>query len=238
MNVAIVSTAVDRMNCGSYWKFVYPTVNKYCKKHNFDLIHYDSKLDELDRAPNWQKILILQKHIDEYDWLIWLDADILIMNHRIDLKDYIPTRYKMLVYDPFENNSEKNFNTGFFFLKGKNEWSKFYLQEVYDGDHHFSNNPDDGYLDQSSMVEVMNKENLHDDIKIGNTQLHKLWPQSFPFPRDFLLNKDTSGVQIFKKRINSNFYYNTGDFCAHVWNRPMPERSRAYELLYNNVIWN
>ena len=91
---------------------------KYCKLHNIDFILEDETADFFDnkRRYEWYKILLLKKHINNYDYLFWSDADVLIKNFDYSLINYI-------------NNSDKNnififthcpnffINNGNFFVK-------------------------------------------------------------------------------------------------------------------------
>jgi len=238
MESAIISSATGKMDSESYRKYVYPSVKKYAEKHSFDLHHYNEELDSLDRSPHWQKILLMKKHLDGYDWLVWIDADIMMMNHRINIKNYFPENYKMLAYELFDSNIKNDFNSGFFFLKGKDKWSKSYLDKVYHGDHFYSENPSAGYFDQSAMVFVMNEYDFYDQIKVAEPTLHKLWPQSGTDLKGFLLDNTYKNIRNFRRRFNENKYFTIGDFCAHVWFRDMEERSKAYKKLYEHIIWN
>lgn len=238
MDIAILSSATGEMNSESYRKYVFPSLKKYAEKYSFDLLHYDEKLDSLNRSPHWQKILLMKKHLHNYDWLVWIDADVMVMNHRINIKNYFPENHKMLAYELFDSDTKNDFNSGLFFLKGKNDWSNTYLDQVYHGDHFYSKNPDAHYFDQSAMVFVMNKHDYYDEVKVASPTLHKLWPHSGLDLEDFLLDNTYKNVRDFRSRFNENKYFTIGDFCAHVWFRDMKERSKAYKKLYQHIIWN
>ena len=50
-------------------------INKiYCEKYNYQIIKSNSKL-LVNKKPNWERIPLLLKYLDEFDYLIWIDAD-------------------------------------------------------------------------------------------------------------------------------------------------------------------
>lgn len=56
----------------------------YANKHGYDFyVNYD-KLDP-DRKPSWYKVLMAKKHLPDYDWIFYVDADTIIMEHDIPL---------------------------------------------------------------------------------------------------------------------------------------------------------
>lgn len=53
---------------------------QYANKHGYDVfVNYD-KLDP-GRKPSWFKVLMAQKHLPNYDWIFYVDADTIIMEH-------------------------------------------------------------------------------------------------------------------------------------------------------------
>lgn len=60
----------------------------YCEKYNYDYIDDESMYDRT-REIEWSKILIIQKYLNQYDFLVWIDADTLIMNDSIKLESLI-----------------------------------------------------------------------------------------------------------------------------------------------------
>ena len=69
-------------------KYARITLLNYCKKHNYDFIEDDTLVKVHNREIQWTKILLIQKYLQYknesnnsyYNYLIWIDADIFIMN--------------------------------------------------------------------------------------------------------------------------------------------------------------
>jgi len=69
------------------------TIINYSEIHGYDFL-YDNEdiIKEHDREIQWTKILIIQKYLKEeynYDYLVWIDADIVILNPQKTLESFI-----------------------------------------------------------------------------------------------------------------------------------------------------
>ena len=69
-------------------KYGIQTRINYCRKHGYDYIDDESVYDP-SREIEWSKILIIQKYLARYDFLVWVDADTFIMNNEIRLEDLL-----------------------------------------------------------------------------------------------------------------------------------------------------
>lgn len=70
----------------------------YCFKHGYDCLVYNTEnLIPTSRQKNWGRVQGILHHIHDYDWLFYLDTDILIMNHEIKVEDYIDDQYDLIV---------------------------------------------------------------------------------------------------------------------------------------------
>jgi hypothetical protein len=83
MRICILTLATPEINAYSGLGII----NKlaYATRHSYDFYYYNHSRD-LARAPAWSKILILQRHLPQYDWVFWSDADSLVMNQSIRLE--------------------------------------------------------------------------------------------------------------------------------------------------------
>lgn len=60
------------------------TFGPFARRHGYDLHMYDAPLDESRPAP-WSKVVALQRLQSDYDLLLWLDADLMIVDGREDI---------------------------------------------------------------------------------------------------------------------------------------------------------
>ena len=112
-------------------KYGRQTLLNYCKKHDYDFIEDESCVSEHNREIQWTKILLIQKYLqyenEIYDYLIWIDADILIMNLSISIESFINRlmNNKHIMYS-------KDFggwvNNGVIFIKNTKEALDYFIE--------------------------------------------------------------------------------------------------------------
>jgi hypothetical protein len=117
------------------------TQNKinYCAKHNYTFIDDESIYDASKPIP-FSKLLLLKKYLKDFDYLVWIDADILIMNNNITIESFIE-RYKN--YDQITGSDWKMQNTGVWIVKNT-DFSFSFLQAVWDNEYDIHGDPQDG----------------------------------------------------------------------------------------------
>ena len=76
-NIAIVSLYTEEIK--EYAIHSEISIKDYCKKQGYDFHIYRESIDKNSSA-NWSKASILLKHIDDYDYIVWMDSDTLIFN--------------------------------------------------------------------------------------------------------------------------------------------------------------
>lgn len=96
MKIALLDVHND--NYKKIWEVAGPIKEAYCKKHGYDNIHYQSPPSLLPegRQDNWGRVHGILWHLRDYDWIFYLDTDILIMNHDIKVEDYIDDNYNLI----------------------------------------------------------------------------------------------------------------------------------------------
>lgn len=107
------------------------TLKNYCQKHNYDLLEDNTLIKEHDREIQWTKILLIQKFLDLniYDYLLWFDADIMILNQDITLESFI--NRLMNGKDVMYSRDYGGWvNNGVIFIKNS-EFSKQYFKETW-----------------------------------------------------------------------------------------------------------
>lgn len=101
-------------------KYGRETLINYCKKHNYDFIEDPSLVKEHDREVQWTKILLIQKYLqfnsNYYDYVVWIDADTLIMNDEKTIESFIQNlmQTKDIMYS---NDNNGYINNGIIFIK-------------------------------------------------------------------------------------------------------------------------
>jgi len=177
---------------------IFQSNQKYYDKYNFDFIYEDNVLTS-ERHPAWSKIILLQRELNkDYDYVIWIDDDILIMNYNIDFRDII-NKYnpENIMVDNNNNHGKWGINTGIIVCKN-NDKTKDMLKEVWDNarpEHYFG-----GVWENDTMNEY------REQYKIIP---HKII-QSFYFnytPNDFSVH--FAGINPIERRIKMRDEYLT-----------------------------
>jgi hypothetical protein len=84
MKKAIASFALGPM--ASLLEVAMPTFQRYAETHGYDLVIPDTLKIAGQRHPSWLKIpLILKLFEDGYDTVVWIDADVVILRHEVDI---------------------------------------------------------------------------------------------------------------------------------------------------------
>jgi galactosyl transferase GMA12/MNN10 family len=125
VNIAILTLATSHI--ASYSELSFKNKLYYAQRHGYDFYHYTSVLDPA-RPPAWSKILIIQKHLPDYDWTFWTDADSLIMNQSIKLEHFISraTSHDMIV----TLGPRDRYNTGQWLVRSC-DWSAALLRKLW-----------------------------------------------------------------------------------------------------------
>jgi hypothetical protein len=121
-------------------------INKqnYANKYNYTFINYNYSLDA-NRPIPWSKILIIQKHLKDAEWIFWTDADSLIMNDKIKIETLIDNNYNFILSRDFNN-----YNTGQFLIKNC-DWSFDFLDRVYKKDIYINHS----WWEQMAIIDIL-----------------------------------------------------------------------------------
>ena len=129
----------------------------YARKHKYDLYLYHNTLDDTRPTP-WSKIIALQNHLQDYEWIMWSDADSLIMNPDIPLENFIDTNYDIII----AQTAADGINTGSFLVKNS-AWSYQFLKQVYRQEQ-FRNN---SLWENKAFIYLYEKDtSIRDHVKI------------------------------------------------------------------------
>lgn len=104
------------------------TFAPFARRHGYDLHLHDQPLDGTRPAP-WSKVVALERLQDDYDLLLWLDADLMIVDGRDDIAGELEEgRFLYLV----EHSTEdwRMPNSGVMLLRTGDECSRF-LSELW-----------------------------------------------------------------------------------------------------------
>lgn len=149
-----------------------PIINNYCSYHLFDHKIYQINPENYSRPPAWAKIdYLIKESIDEESkYLMWIDADTIILNSGYDLINLIePNKYIYICKD------YNNINTGVFILKNNN-FTKDLLKKIWSMEEYV----DHHWWEQGAFIKLVeqNWNNIKTYIKyIHNSELNSYLPE-------------------------------------------------------------
>ncbi len=155
-SIGIVTLSTD--NRKEMTQYTSGSLRKYCAKWGYGYHEYNGVLDAA-RDPNWSKILavleVMKRH-SEYEWVVWVDDDIVITNPFIQLHDFIKVYgdKKNLIIS--EDSPHKMFpiNTGLFILRNNAETLTF-LDDVWKIGGYKNYTCVRSYMDQEAITDAI-----------------------------------------------------------------------------------
>lgn len=98
---AIAITTLYTPNVGSYACIAEGNFRRYCEAQGYTLhVHRDIPHEiGLDATGNWFKPWLLQGYLQHHEWVVWLDADVLIADQTQKLEPLFEGRDTLLAHD-------------------------------------------------------------------------------------------------------------------------------------------
>ena len=117
MKTAIVTLVTP--NIEEYAKYTKKVNSEYCKERGYDFFVESERLS--DRSPQWDKVAIAEKYIDDYDLIFWIDADAMITRFDVKIEEFLEDGKWFFICDDTPNRGYKcqqsyTLNTGGFLL--------------------------------------------------------------------------------------------------------------------------
>lgn len=66
----------------------FPSLRDYARDHGYEIVVGDA--ESFGRPPAWGKVPFLKRLLESYDFVVWIDADALILDGSIDLESIVP----------------------------------------------------------------------------------------------------------------------------------------------------
>lgn len=106
---------------------------RYCEMHGYDLIRVSNAETTwesgYERSPAWKKLTAIKEHLvsKKYDYVLYVDMDMVIMNPNIRLESLITSSNKDFIL----TEDWSGINTGIMIVKNT-KFAKWFLQTAYD----------------------------------------------------------------------------------------------------------
>lgn len=107
------------------------TFEAYAARHGYDL-RLENRLLVPERPPAWSKIALVRELLDDYDEVLWVDADAIFLDISKDLAELVrPGKDLYLVEHLYEqDDSWRSANTGVFLVRST-RWSRRFMDRVW-----------------------------------------------------------------------------------------------------------
>jgi hypothetical protein len=81
-------------------EITFPSFRAYASRHGYELVVGDG--ESYGRPASWGKIPFLQRLLISHEFVLWIDADALILDHSLDIETVIPKdAFQAFVVTPF-----------------------------------------------------------------------------------------------------------------------------------------
>jgi hypothetical protein len=121
-----IITAFDAAIAGS-GNLAAANLSAYAVRHGYDFRSFRDGFDRSRPAP-WSKILFTLQALRGTDWVVWIDADILIMNQAERLEGFLSADHDFVIAQHHAPNLHAN--TGVYFARSR-LWVRCFLRHVY-----------------------------------------------------------------------------------------------------------
>jgi hypothetical protein len=193
-------------------------IKKYADKHGYTYIYLNDYKNDLKLPIYWKKLQLLKELMENtnYDYIVWLDSDTIIIEDDIRLESIIDKTRKgiFIGYDKYNN---LNLNAGVFILRNDNKTLRFIEQCI------------NTYLNREKCKNeqgeyVLNGEWSKDCYEQGimNELLFKDYKKELKVLKPYVVTNDSKP----EKRC----------FILHLFNGPNKYRTDYREKIFKNII--
>ena len=89
-----------------------PTYETYAHLHEYDLVLSEQPLT-LDRPASWNKVLLIRQLLGQYELIMWVDADAMVVNPEVDIVSATDdSHFLWMVEHHVDVQNEPLFNSG------------------------------------------------------------------------------------------------------------------------------
>ena len=188
-------------NIYEYCQHSLNNLKAYCNKHNYGLVVYNKPFNN-NTAHCWNKVAAIIKNLKFFDYLVWIDADAIIVNHNTTIEEIIniaPDKELFVCEDI--NKIKECINSGVLIIKNT-QWTNELFLKIWNCDVIHSHN------DQNVLLYIINKEiypNIPSDLKFSkycNQNMH---------PKVIVSDQTLFNTHIYNFKINNFILHLMGE---------------------------
>ena len=217
MRIAVLQFYTANISYGPYSEEIN---KKYCEEKGYTYIcdKDDAKIRSIseNRSLHWCKIKIVKEVLDtnNFDYILFLDADAVISDFNQNIEDFIDGSYNMIFGE--DVGSHSSMNTGVFLVKNS-EWSKNFLNTWWESGGTYMGK------DAQDILPIM-EQNLE---KVGYFK-EALWHEQSCITLLYRSDDEIkNNIKVISNRSFNHRDYGEGNFIFHAF---------AYGHLYNRTL--
>ena len=220
LKIAIVSMFITDKTVPYYAQKTKEILQNYCNIWGYELYYFNEIIDN-NYTIMWQKQNAVKKVMDlnKHDYIVWIDADIIILNTSIPIENFIDIENKDIYLSKdirtqgfwsFRKNVHHYINAGLFIIKNSFIGKKYIdeILEYYDAfNGYFKNNH---FHEQSIMQYLYFNKYYPYTLIFPHTVLQTIYSQNIHNSTDFSLHMAGDSESIRNNIVNiylSNGFY-------------------------------
>ncbi len=208
---------------------------KYCEKHGYDLYTF-GRFTKLN--PNWDKSLaMLEVMKNNYDYVMWMDADAVFINDDIRIEDIIDKNYSFhICFDPAINGNNieltdfkgllsmppcfrkmdlyKIINCGVFICKN-DAYCKKLMTEVTNPVHRTINNRNFNGIMEGPLISSEIITMTYEDDELESKCAYNDWPCEQGVITELLIKDNDGSYKVYPKETFNDIEYNVNNLIYH-----------------------
>jgi hypothetical protein len=126
-----------------------PSKIDYAAAHGYDF-YCNAVANPKGKAIGWEKVQIMLDKMSQYDWMLYVECDAMIMNETIRLENIIDDKYDIMLANCHTWPDYKGVNTGVMLVKCS-EWSKNFLNLLNSQEQYFNGN----WFEQGAIINAI-----------------------------------------------------------------------------------
>ena len=197
----------------------------YCEKYGYILIKSDKRLYS-ERKPHWERIPLLLNNFDDFDYLVWIDADAYFYIDSPPITNIINEYPDKIFFFSEDSCCRKikfinQLNSGVFIVKNCSDGKQILTTWGYDDNLFKLNNGKFGWNDQAILIDMYAK-NINNIVNISNVIKYGVLQQ---FDQKYNLPSKSFGLT-------------NKPFIFHMAGLPRDRRIELSNKYYDDIIIN
>ncbi|CAK0866803.1 unnamed protein product [Prorocentrum cordatum] len=131
---------------------------RYCERHGLDLVVSSSR-ERPERGPHWERFSLMLKHIRDYDYMVWIDADAYFYPGARDIRSLIDVQKDFTFSRGGPGGPMRMVNSGVFVAKSSDYSVQFLLEWAFN-DERYNNRTLPQWQDQAVLFDLLRENAL------------------------------------------------------------------------------